>query len=73
MEFAVPGFVKRFCTPNAVLTFMEYLEDYAGPETRKVGLLQIEKELARIEKASVKEVLLKKLEEIKSGKRDLFL
>lgn len=38
MEFAVPGFVKRFCTPNAVLTLTEYLIDYASPETRAKGL-----------------------------------
>ena len=25
MEFAIPGFIKRFCTPNALLTLQEYL------------------------------------------------
>ena len=34
MEFAIPGFIKRFCTPNALTTLMEYLVDYASPETR---------------------------------------
>ncbi|HRW63029.1 MAG TPA: [FeFe] hydrogenase H-cluster radical SAM maturase HydG, partial [Bacteroidales bacterium] len=29
MEFSVPGFIKRFCTPNAILTLAEYVEDYA--------------------------------------------
>ena len=33
MEFAIPGFIKRFCTPNALTTFMEYLVDYASPAT----------------------------------------
>jgi len=37
MEFAIPGFIKRFCTPNALTTFMEYLVDYASPETAKSG------------------------------------
>ena len=27
MEFSVPGFIKRYCTPNAMLTLAEYLED----------------------------------------------
>jgi len=26
-SFAIPGFVKNFCTPNALLTFEEYLMD----------------------------------------------
>ena len=34
MEFAIPGFIKRFCTPNALTTFMEYLVDYATPGDR---------------------------------------
>ena len=35
MEFSVPGFIKRFCTPNALMTLAEYLEDYAPKETYK--------------------------------------
>ena len=34
MEFAIPGFIQNFCTPNALTTLMEYLVDYASPETR---------------------------------------
>jgi len=37
MEFAIPGFIKRFCTPNALLTLQEYLTDYASPEVRSKG------------------------------------
>ena len=32
MEFSVPGFIKRFCTPNAILTLAEYICDYATEE-----------------------------------------
>ncbi len=38
MEFSVPGFIKRFCTPNAILTLAEYLEDYAPEHTAKKRL-----------------------------------
>jgi len=41
MEFSVPGFIKRFCTPNALLTFAEYLEDYAKETTKQKGYLLI--------------------------------
>lgn len=73
MEFSKPGFIHHFCTPNAVVTLAEYLEDYASEETKKVGYELIEKEVRRSElKEKTKETLLVKLEEIKSGKRDLY-
>ena len=37
MEFAIPGFIQNLCTPNALSTLMEYLIDYASPETREAG------------------------------------
>ena len=37
MSYAKKGLVKNFCLPNAVLTFKEYLLDYASPETRLAG------------------------------------
>lgn len=72
MEFAVPGFVKRFCTPNAVLTFLEYMEDYSSPETKKVGMKQIERELERMPEGDQKSKLLERIEQIKNGDRDLY-
>lgn len=72
MEFAIPGFVKRFCTPNALLTFSEYLYDYSSERTRKAGLRLIDLELAKFEDAKMKASLVEKLDEMKSGTRDLF-
>ncbi|PLX12152.1 MAG: [FeFe] hydrogenase H-cluster radical SAM maturase HydG, partial [Marinilabiliales bacterium] len=37
MEFSVPGFIKRFCTPNAILTLAEYICDYAKADTAEKG------------------------------------
>jgi 2-iminoacetate synthase len=45
MDLAKPGLIKQFCLPNAMLTFKEYLEDYATPETSIAGLALIEKNL----------------------------
>ena len=45
MEYAIPGFIGRFCTPNAMLTLAEYLEDYSSEETKKAGYALIESEL----------------------------
>jgi len=72
MEFAIPGFVKEFCTPNALLTFKEYLIDYASKEMRKIGEELIERELERMpqERRRIVEKLLQKLE---AGERDVRL
>ncbi len=72
MEFSVPGFIKRFCQPNAILTLAEYLEDYA-PETTKIkGYNLIEKEIEKIDDQRLKQNLISKLNLIKTGKRDLY-
>lgn len=48
MEFSRPGFIKRFCTPNALITFAEYLTDYASTQTREAGLALIGQEIERL-------------------------
>lgn len=71
MEFAIPGFIKRFCTPNAMLTLAEYLEDYSSRQTKDAGYALIEKELLNIPEGEQKQQIIAKLEAIKTGKRDL--
>lgn len=71
MEFSVPGFIKRFCTPNALLTLSEYLCDYASPELAEKGWAAIEKELQGLEKG-VAEDTRRRLQRIKNGERDLY-
>jgi len=68
MEFAIPGFVKRFCTPNALFTLREYLNDYATEETKKLGYELIQKELERVNN---RELVEKYLERIDRGERDV--
>ena len=72
MEFAIPGFVKRFCTPNALLTFAEYLYDYASKRTQQIGFELIDRELEKIEDENMKQAVKSKLEQMKEGKRDLY-
>jgi 2-iminoacetate synthase len=73
MEFAVPGFIKRFCTPNALTTFLEYLVDYATSETRATGLALIEREVNLLEPGPMKQLLIERLGQIQtSNKRDLY-
>lgn len=73
MEFAIPGFIKRFCTPNALTTLVEYLVDYATPETRAAGEKAIERELAQLPDSPQKEELKRRLQRIReSNDRDLY-
>ncbi len=73
MEFARPGFVKRFCTPNAILTLLEYVMDYASPETYDKAMAAIDREVrAYPDSDPRKPVLLARIEQVKAGKRDLF-
>jgi 2-iminoacetate synthase len=71
MEFSVPGFIKRFCTPNAILTLSEYICDYALGETVDKGWKAIDKNLEKLE-AGVAVSTREKIEKIKNGERDLY-
>jgi 2-iminoacetate synthase len=72
MEFSVPGFIKRYCTPNAILTLAEYLMDYAPKNTAQKGWRAIHKNIETIEDEKTKTSILEKIELIKAGKRDLY-
>jgi 2-iminoacetate synthase len=73
MEFAIPGFIKRFCTPNALVTLQEYLVDYASPETRAAGERRIAEELAAMGEGEAKAEIIRRLEKIRTTeKRDLY-
>ena len=72
MEFAKPGDIQQYCTPNALLTFQEYLIDYASPETRAVGEGLVD-ELLGEATPSLRETVEQRLERIRAGERDLYL
>jgi 2-iminoacetate synthase len=72
MEFAIPGFIQNLCTPNALTTLLEYLIDYASPETRTFGQAVIERELAKLPESERKRQLLDRLDRIRRrDERDL--
>ena len=74
MQFAIPGFIQRFCTPNALSTLMEYLVDYATPATRAAGEAAIEREVAKLPEGERKQTLVAKLTQIReSDERDLYI
>jgi 2-iminoacetate synthase len=72
MEFSVPGFIKRYCTPNAILTLAEYLMDYAPEKTVKLGWDVIDKNLADLNDEILIGNIRERIEKIKQGQRDLY-
>ena len=71
MEFSVPGFIKRFCTPNAILTLSEYICDYASGDIAEKGWKVIDKNLLTLEDGVMKTTV-EKIGRIKMGERDLY-
>jgi 2-iminoacetate synthase len=67
MEFAIPGFIKRLCTPNALLTLAEYLGDYATEETRALGERLIAGELRQLEAGPLRARLEERLCRVRGG------
>jgi 2-iminoacetate synthase len=73
MEFAIPGFIKRYCTPNALSTLVEYLVDYASAETRAAGEKAVAAELDKLPDGQPKRDLLDRLQRIRqTDQRDLY-
>lgn len=70
MSFCKAGEILNFCHPNALITLKEYLEDYASPETREVGLALIEKEMKKVPNDKVRQVATEYLTKIENGERD---
>lgn len=70
MEICKEQKIHSFCHPNAIMTLEEYLEDYASPETRKVGEELIDKELKTLGNNKLKCAVEENLDKIKHGERD---
>ncbi len=71
MEFSVPGFIKRYCSPNAALTLAEYLVDYADGRLAEKGWRAIERGLSRLD-YDVATKTKARIERIRQGERDLY-
>ncbi len=72
MDLAKPGLIKEFCLPNGLVSFAEYLYDYASPATREKGLALIQK-MKNDATPKGKRYLDTALKETEAGARDLYL
>jgi 2-iminoacetate synthase len=74
MDLLRSGQEGRFCKLNAVLTFREWLDDFASEATKKAGERIIRKELAEIENKLPEfyPKLMEHYEKTSEGGRDLY-
>jgi 2-iminoacetate synthase len=79
MDLLRCGQEGRFCKLNAVLTFREWLDDFASEETKKAGEVIIKKEMDEIKgqtpsiyQPSVYPKLMEYYKRIENGERDLY-
>lgn len=71
----------KYCKLNAVLTFREYLDDYASPETKLLGEKLIEQEIGEIRSQDffmkgngrIFNEFMKNYEFIRKGSRDIYI
>ena len=80
MDLLKKGHEKHFCKLNAILTYREWLDDFASEETKKLGEAVIRKEIEEVRKKTPT-IFSKKLydltmsyyERISNGERDLYI
>ena len=73
MQLAKSGNIQNVCSPNALLTLMEYAMDYGDLELTEKVKKVIAREIENIKREDIKLLTLEKLEKIKNGERDLYL
>ncbi|MFB3851244.1 MAG: [FeFe] hydrogenase H-cluster radical SAM maturase HydG [Acidobacteriota bacterium] len=72
MDLAKPGEIQNHCSPNALATFAEYLEDYAPENLKNMGYEMMEKHILELP-SNLQEKARKMVQFVKEGKRDVYL
>ncbi|HOV45764.1 MAG TPA: [FeFe] hydrogenase H-cluster radical SAM maturase HydG [Exilispira sp.] len=73
MDLAKPGLIQKYCMPNGLTSFMEYLLDFADNELKTKGFLLIDNLVNEIEDPELQKLIIKNLESVKSGERDVYI
>jgi len=73
MSLAKSGQIQNVCTPNALMTLMEFLMDYSDEELYKKGEALIQEELKKIQREDIRNLTSDNIEKIKNGERDLYI
>ena len=69
MSLCKNGQILNCCHPNALMTLAEYLEDYASPKTKELGMALIDQELRKIPKEKVRRIAEENIALIRASNR----
>jgi 2-iminoacetate synthase len=72
MPLAKSGEIQNVCQPNAILTFKEFLLDYASERTRALGDQTIREQLVSIPSDKIRKETEERLLRLEQGERDLY-
>ena len=70
MQLAKAGQIQNVCLPNALITFQEYLSDYASPQTKAAGEALIQAQIPHISNEKVRQMTADYVTRVKNGERD---
>lgn len=73
MQLAKSGQIQNVCGPNALMTLMEFILDYGDEELLQQGKAIIDREVEKISRLDIQALVVRNLERIQNGERDLFL
>ena len=72
MDLAKPGLIKKFCLPNGLSSFAEYLQDYAPTQLKDSGM-QIIEEIASNQSELLAGIIRNNVDEVTAGARDIYV
>ncbi len=72
MDLAKPGLIKKYCLPNGLSSFAEYLHDYAPDELKTQGLELIEA-IAAEQPEAIAGMITANSSRVAAGERDLYV
>ena len=72
MQFCKGGQILNYCHPNALMTLMEYLVDYATPATKEKGEAMVRRELLKIPNEATRARTERYLSDIAGGRGNDF-
>ena len=70
MSLVKSGQIANCCSPNALMTLQEYLQDYASAKTKALGTTMIENQIQHIPNPTIRKRAIENLKQIVNGERD---
>ncbi len=73
MEIAKTEKIHNMCKPNALTTLLEYAVDYGDEELLQKVETFVREQASEIENTHIRNFVLKNIDKLKAGERDLYL